>query len=456
MNNSPQSLPSVVLSLLEPETVREAAAMLTARQRQWRRLARPEQLAPGTPGAMLERADWSTWLVLSGRGWGKTRAGVEWVKERVEQGARRIILAAPTAADVRDVLIEGESGLLAIYPDGARPLYEPSKRRVTWANGATAVLLSGEEPERFRGIQGDTVLCDELAAWQYPEAWDLLQYAMRLGSPKYAVLTTPKPIPLLKSLVRDPSTVVSRGSTFDNAKNLAPEFLSLIRAKFDGTRMGRQELYAEILEDAEGALWTGEMIERLRVRVHPELRRVVVAIDPAVSNSENSDETGIIVFGVGPCGCKSNGHAIVEDHGFVLADLSGKHSPNAWAKIVIDAVREYGADRVVAEVNNGGDLVEANLRTVDRNVAYTAVHASRAKRPRAEPVAALYEQGKIHHVGGFAKLEDQMTTWEAMGNQRSPDRMDALVWAATETMLNGEESTASKWSRYLDTEDNEP
>ena len=425
--------------------------------RPWREVARPEQLAPGTIGAASQRSDWRTWLVLAGRGWGKTRTGVEWVAERVRLGAKHVIIAGPTASDVRDVLVEGQSGLLSCYPEDEQPHYEPSKNRITWARGrhspegARAILLSAEEPNRFRGKQGDTVLCDELAAWQYPDAWQQLQFAMRLGTPRFAVTTTPKPTKLIRSLLADARVAVTRGSTFDNAANLAPDFLQSMREQFEGTRLGRQELNAELLEDVEGALWTGALIERARVRVAPaDLLRTVVAIDPAVSNEENSDETGIVVAAVAECGCKSNGHAVTERHAFVLSDLSGKHSPDRWARLAAQAYADHSADRIVAEVNNGGALVEANLRTVDRNAAYTAVHAAKGKRTRAEPIAALYEQGKVHHVGGFAKLEDQMTSWDQLAGGASPDRVDALVWALTELMIIEPETTTADYMQRVD------
>ena len=393
----------------------------------WGFWARPDQLPPTSP--------WRTWLVLAGRGWGKTRVGVEWVRAQVEsKRAGRIALVGATAADVRDVIVEGESGILAVSPPDFRPIYEPSKRRLTWPNGAQATTYSADEPDRLRGPQHDAALADELAAWRYPQAWDMLRFGLRLGAdPRVVVTTTPRPTPIIRGLIKEPTTVVTRGSTYDNAPNLAPGFLTEIVSKYEGTRLGRQELHAEILDDVAGALWHREQLDALRVQSRPPVfERAVVAIDPAVSNNEGSDETGIVVAALARCGCKGNGADL---HAFVLDDLSGKWSPDAWARKAIGAYRTLPADRIVAEVNNGGALVEVNLRTVDPHASYRAVHAAQGKRTRAEPIAALYEQGKVHHVGMLAQLEDQMCTWDPLAGDRSPDRMDACVWALTELML---------------------
>ena len=460
MSNSPSSLPQVVLSLLSPAGQAAAQAEIARREterRRWRRIARPDQLAPGSPGAAIARDDWTFWLPLAGRGWGKTRVGAEWAIEQARDnpGTHGAIVAA-TFPDAQKVMLsyglesqQGASGILAVSPPDFRPAYEISRNRLVWPNGTVADLYTAEEPGRLRGPQHHWAWVDEIAAWEKEHAaWDQLLFGLRLGKrPRACITTTPRPIQIVKQLIADPQTVVTRGRTRDNAANLAPSFFDSIVRKYEGTRLGRQELDGEILEDVEGALWSGAMIERLRVKEAPELKRIVIAIDPAVSSDEGADETGIIVFGVGACNCKG----AVEDHGFVLADLSGAHSPSKWAQIAVDALREWGADRVIAEVNNGGDLVEMNLRTVDRNVPYTAVHASRGKRSRAEPIAALYEQGKVHHVGGFPipapprrGLEDQMTGWTPLGNHRSPDRMDALVWAAHDCMIQ-DEMTSSDW-----------
>jgi phage terminase large subunit-like protein len=337
-----------------------------------------------------------------------------------------MVLAGATALAVRQIMVEGESGLLAISPPWAKPRYEPSKARLTWPGGAQATLLSADEPERFRGQQCDTFWADELAAWNYPEAWDQLKLGARLGAAygvetRGVVSTTPKPTPVIRSLIKHPSTVVTRGSTFDNAANLSPKILAEYRAQYEGTRLGRQELFAEILDEAEGALWSHDLIERSRVVEAPQMLRAVVAIDPAVTANEDSDETGIVVVGVA-----GNGHL------YVLADLSGRMSPLEWARAAVKAYQNFGCDRVVAEENNGGKLVEANLRTIWRDVPYRGVRASQGKRTRAEPIAALYEQGRVHHVGAFPKLEDQMCIWEPLTGDKSPDRLDALVWGCSQ------------------------
>lgn len=365
---------------------------------------------------------------MAGRGFGKTRCGAEWVRGMVEsKQAGRIALVGPTAADTRDVMVEGESGLLNIFPGRQRPVYEPSKRKVTFSNGAIAMLYSAEEPDRLRGPQHDAGWSDEAAAWKYPEAWDMLQFGMRLGlNPRQVVTTTPKPNKLVKDILADPGTVITRGSTFDNARNLAGPFLAKITAKYEGTRLGRQELNAELLDDNQNALWKRSDIDKARCRPGdlPAMRRIVVAIDPAVSTEEDSDETGIVVAGLGEDG-----------RGYVFDDITSKESPAKWGAAVLKAYRERKADRVVAEINQGGNLVEALLRSLDANVSYQGVHASRGKFSRAEPVAALYEQGKVSHVGNFAALEDQLCDYNPQVASRSPDRMDALVWAFTALML---------------------
>lgn len=396
---------------------------LEALETDWCFWARPNQRPPDS--------DWRAWLLLAGRGFGKTRTGAEWVRTQVATGKRRIALVAPTSADARDVMVEGESGLLAISPVSDRPIYEPSKRRVTWPNGAIATTYSADEPERLRGPQHDAAWCDEIAAWRYPEAWDMLMFGLRLGSdPRVVVTTTPRPIRIIRDLIADPTVVVTRGSSYENRANLAPAFLSQIIRKYEGTRLGRQEIDAELLDDVPGALWTRAIIEAARppIGFHlPDLVRVVVAIDPAASSGEDADETGIIVAGKD-----------AQDRGYVLADLSGHYAPTDWAKAAIAAYRSHNADRVVAEINNGGEMVEATLRVIDPNVSYTAVHATRGKIVRAEPVAALYEQGRIRHVAALPKLEDQMCAFTSdliREPGQSPDRVDALVWALTDLLV---------------------
>lgn len=389
----------------------------------WNVLARPEQRPP--PG------DWLTWLILAGRGWGKTRTGAEWVHANVSRYGRWI-LAGRTSGDLRDIMVEGETGLLRTAK-GNRPQYEPSKRRIVWPNGSVAALRSADEPEGFRGLQAEAVWADELAAWENPDAWDQLQLGLRLGpKPRQVVTTTPRPTKMMRALISDEGTVITRGSTYDNRANLAPSFFRQIVSRYEGTRLGRQELYAELLEDVEGALWSLSMIDSTR-RLAPQimrqgvsendLARVVVAIDPAVTMTEDSDETGIVVAGLGHDG-----------RGYVLADRSTKAHPSDWARRAIAAFDEFGADRIVAEVNNGGELVETVLRTIRPSIPYRAVHASRGKRTRAEPIAALYEQGRVSHADAMPALEDQLCTFTPESGQ-SPDRLDALVWALTDLML---------------------
>lgn len=396
---------------------REAQALLYDWAGLW---ARPKQLPPA--------GDWRVWLVLAGRGFGKTRLGAEWVRAQAEQHPGcRIALVGRTAADVRDVIVEGESGLLAVCPPWCRPVYEPSRRQLIWPNGAIAKTYSADEPDLLRGPQHHAALADELAAWKrVDETWSNLMFGLRLGAaPRVVITTTPRPIRLLRELRSDPGTRVTAGSTYENRENLAAPFLEQIVTKYEGTRLGRQELQGELLEDVPGALWQRQQIDALRVQRAPQLRRVVVAIDPAVTSGEDSDQTGIVAVGKAEDGQL-----------YVLADRTCRESPAAWARRAIDLYRELRADRIVAEVNNGGDLVEATLRAVDRSIPYTAVHASRGKRSRAEPIAALYEQGRVHHVGAFDALEDQMCMYTPDGFDGSPDHVDALVWAATELTAN--------------------
>ena len=393
---------------------------------EWSFWSRPDQRPP--PGT------WNTWLLLAGRGYGKTRTGAETVRDWVEtQGARRLALVARTAADARDVMVEGESGLLAISPPWNRPLYEPSKRRLTWPNGALATLFSAEKPDMLRGPQYDRAWCDELAAWKYAETWDQLQFGLRLGdNPQVVVTTTPRPTPLVRELVADPTTHVTRGSTYANTDNLAPRFVERLLQKYDGTRLGRQEIGGEILTDVPGALWKRGWIEARRCRFGealPAMRRIVVAVDPAVSTNPKSNETGIVIVGLG-----------VDELGYLLDDLSGVYTPGEWGLKVLGAFELWKANLVVAEVNNGGALVEANIVATARALKkpsppYKGVHASRGKQTRAEPVTTLYEQGRVRHAGAFPGLEDQLCTWDQNEEPESPDRLDALVWGLTELMV---------------------
>jgi phage terminase large subunit-like protein len=389
----------------------------------WRVVARPEQLQP--------HGGWLWWLILAGRGFGKTRTGAEWVREEVESSRRgRLALVAATAADARDVMVEGESGLLAISPPWFRPEYEPSKRRLTWPNGAIATVYTADEPERLRGPQHDGAWCDELAAWRYPDAWDMLSLGLRLGvDPRGVVTTTPKPTKLVRDLLKASNTVVTRGSTYDNRDNLAPQFLEAIKQRYEGTRLGRQEIYAEVLDDVPGALWQRARLDELRLYAVPcDLQRIVVAIDPSGGHTEDSDEQGIVVAGRG-----------IDGHAYVLADRSCRLSPDGWGARAIEAYQEFKADRIVYEKNYGGEMVEHVLQTAARSrgarVALREVVASRGKVVRAEPIAALYEQGKVHHIGAFDRLEDEQCTFTPLGFDGSPNRVDALVWALTELMI---------------------
>lgn len=323
-------------------------------------------------------------------------------------------------------MVEGPAGILAVHPKDFRPLYEPSKRRLTWPNGATATLYNAVEPDQLRGPQHDGAWGDELAKWRYmQETWDQLQFGLRLGKhPRQIITTTPRPLPLIRKLVNDPDTFLTRGRTYDNAVNLAAPFLRQIEDRYGGTRLGRQELEGEVLEDIPGALWQRSCIDRNRRPEAPaDLQRIIVAVDPAVSSEEGSDETGLVCVGMSR---DKDGY----NRGYVLADRSLRGSPDDWARAAVALYREFEADRIVAEKNQGGEMVEAVIKAVDRNVPVSLVHASRGKAIRAEPVSALYEQNRVHHVGRFDELEDQMCTFSADydRNNGSPDRMDALVW----------------------------
>lgn len=362
----------------------------------------------------------------------------------MRQGAGRVALIAPTAGDAREVMVEGQSGLLSVCWDRdtdhkgrplGRPVYEPSKRRVTWANGAIATTFSADEPDRLRGPQHHVGWCDELAAWRYAqEAWDMFQFGLRLGdAPQAIVTTTPRPTPLVRAIMSDPGTVMTRGSTYANRANLAKAFLDKIVKRFEGTRLGRQELHAEILDDVQGALWTRAMIDAAQIRVIPELRRIVVAVDPSGTKGaeDDGDSIGIVVTGIG-----------VDGLCYVLADRTCKLSPDGWARRAVAAYHEFKADRIVAERNFGGAMVEAIIRTVDPSVSFREVTASRGKVARAEPVAALYEQNRVRHLGGMPELEDQMCSFTSDGylGTGSPDRVDALVWGVSDLMLTEEKS----------------
>jgi phage terminase large subunit-like protein len=370
------------------------------------------------------------------------------VRSEAQTGrSRRIALVARTAADVRDTIIEGESGILAVSPPWFRPRWEASKRRLTWPNGVIATTYTADEPDTLRGPQHDFAWCDELAAWRYPDAWDQLRFGLRLGSnPRCVVTTTPRPTRIIRDLIADPATRVTRGSTYDNRANLAAAFFASIVKKYEGSRLGRQELNAEILDDAPGALWKRDRIDALRVAKCPELRRIVIAIDPAVTSHEGSNETGIIVGGIGSV---VNAFGRAEDHGFILDDLSGIYKPHEWAARACQSFVTQRANLIVGEVNNGGEMIEHTIRTVNSRIPFKAVHASRGKRTRAEPVSALYEQGRVHHVGQLPVLEDQLCTWDETAGEPSPDRLDALVWLLHELMVEPEPVHTARLSGHL-------
>ena len=395
--------------------------------------ALPHQLPP--EGA------WKTWVIMGGRGAGKTRAGAEWVRSQVE-GARpsdpgrasRLALVGETVDQVREVMVFGESGILACSPPDRRPVWEATRKRLVWPNGAVAMVYSAHEPESLRGPQFDAAWVDELAKWKRAEdTWDQLQFALRLGAnPQQVVTTTPKNVAVLKAILNNPSSVVTHAPTDANRAYLAASFLEEVKARYGGTRLGLQELEGALLEDAEGALWTSAMIERSRVEALPRLSRVVVAVDPPVTGHGGSDECGIVVVGAVTEGPVQDWRA------FVLEDASVQGaSPDQWARAAIAAMERHGAERLVAEVNQGGDLVQAVIRQVDPLVSYKAVRASKGKAARAEPVAALYEQGRVSHLRHLARLEDQMCRMTARGyeGKGSPDRVDALVWALHALMI---------------------
>ena len=389
----------------------------------WPLHARDSQLPP--------KEDWDTWMILAGRGFGKTRTGAEWVRAQVESGAaKRIALVARTLPEAQSIMVHGESGIINISPPWDKPTYEPSKRKLTWRSGAFALAFSSHEPDQLRGPQFDAAWCDELASWEYPaQTWDNLTFALRLGRrPRSVVTTTPKSIELVRTLTNGPGVHVTRGTTFDNKDNLAPAFFNGIIEQYDGTRIGQQEIYAELIDEDEDAIWKREWIEKARLSSHPPISRIVVAIDPAMSTKPNSSETGIVVVGAD----------MRRKHAYVLADESGRLTPNSWALRAAHLFDKFNATRIIAEDNAGGDMVKSTLKNaVERTLPYKGIKARRGKYIRAEPVAALYEQGRVHHVGRFPQLEDQMCTWTPdLGPSHSPDRADALVHAITELIID--------------------
>ena len=383
--------------------------------------------------------DWTTWVILGGRGAGKTRAGAEWVRSRVEGATplasgrcRRVALVGETLDQVRSIMVEGDSGLLACSPPDRRPRLVVSQNKLIWPNGAEATLASAVNYEALRGPQFDLAWADELAKWRYArDAWEMLQFTLRLGDdPRQLVTTTPRDVDVLREILAEETTVTSRAMTKDNRANLAPGYIERLEARFAGTTLGRQELDGELIREREGAMWTRAMIEDGRSAVPVGLSRIVVAVDPPVSTGRNADECGIIVAGVDASGPYDKWEA------WVLADRSCKgESPQGWAARAAAAYDEFKADRLVAEVNQGGDLVESLMRQVAPNIAFRGVHAKVGKRLRAEPVAALYEQGRAHHADTFAALEDQMCQYTGASREGSPDRLDALVWALTDLIV---------------------
>ncbi len=406
---------------------------LSALLADWQLIARDDQLPP-LSAQNGER--WRVWLVLGGRGAGKTRTGSEWLRAKVfgewpdSKPAKRIALIGETIGDVRNVMIEGASGLLSVHNAEERPIFEPSKQRLSWPNGAIAQMYSAENPEGLRGPQFDVAWCDEVGKWKDADAaWDMMQFGLRLGEhPQVVVTTTPRTIGLLKRLLADPATAVSRAATADNAANLATTFMTEMERRYTGSALGRQELMGELIDDTTGNLWQRNWIEEHRVTRPPELTRLVVAVDPPVTAKATSDACGIVVVGLG-----------VDGRGYVLADQTVQgRSPIQWARAVVSAYRHFEADRVVAETNQGGDLVITVLRQVDPTLPVRTVHATRGKWVRAEPIAALYAEGRVAHVGIYEQLEDQLCAFGTDGraNGKSPDRLDALVWALTDLMID--------------------
>lgn len=394
----------------------------------WPLWARPSQLPPA--------GDWRTWLFLAGRGSGKTRAACEWIRSEIESGRRRNIgIIGPTSTAVRRIQIEG-SGLLSVSPPWCKPVYESTLARVSYPNGATCWLCSSEEESRIRGFNWEAAWVDELAVCENLNSlWSNLNMAVRvpgpLGhAPQIFISTTPRPLPLLKQIMADPTTVITRARTMDNAANLDPSTLEFLHKTYGHTRLGAQELEGLVIDDVDGALFSRDLLESVRVspfKAPRHYRRIVVAVDPAMSSNATSDETGVIVAGLS----EENGEA------YVIADYSGRYSPDKWAKIVVDAYHTHSADRIITEVNAGGDLVESVIRSRDptRTIPIRKIHAKRGKVARAEPVVALMEQGRAHLIGRFDDLESQLTGWSADSGTGSPDRMDALVYAIHELMI---------------------
>lgn len=382
---------------------------------------RKDQLEPEE----FKIGDYLSWMILAGRGWGKSRVGSETTNLRVREGRiSRIGLIAPTAADARDVMVEGVSGIIVTSPPWFRAEYHPSRREIIWPNGAKATIFSAEDPDQIRGHQHDWLWMDELAAWSHltmQDAFDQAMFTLRQGSAQYMITTTPRPIKIIRDLLKRSSVYVTRGSSYDNLQNLSPTFREQIISQYEGTRLGRQELNAEILDDTPGALWTASNLDEFRIKKEdcPPLKRIAIGVDPA--GSREGHEIGICVGGIA-----------YDSQGYLLADLSMHGSPDEWANRVIEAYDEYQADSIVIENNFGGQMVSSVIRNIRPEAAIKEVRASRGKAVRAEPISMLYERGLIHHAGGFPILEDQLTTW--LAEEGSNDRLDALVWLFTELM----------------------
>jgi phage terminase large subunit-like protein len=416
--------PAQLLASLSEQERQEWLAKLSTEQcaalrYEWEFWARPQQLAP--------EGDWRTWLVLAGRGFGKTEIGAQWIRKRVREGARMIALVAETQKDLEEVMIPR---LLKVSPPDEMPDVRYKPVRLKWPGGAIAYGYNGTEPDQLRGPEFDTAWVDELAKYKKNKAretWDMLQFTMRQGTPRVLVTTTPRPIPIIKDIIAKKGTALTAGKTMDNADNLAPEFIEDIMSKYAGTRLGRQELDGEIVDDVPGALWTRKMLDDQRVDQAPEMARVVIAIDPSGTDGDDEgDDIGIVAAGRG-----------IDGRGYVLADYTCKLSPDGWARRAITAYHTHESDRIVAERNFGGAMVHAVIKAADATVPYKEVTASRGKVARAEPVSALYEQGRVSHVGELAALEDEMCLMTSSGfvGEGSPNRVDAVVWALTEVML---------------------
>lgn len=399
---------------------------------EWEKLARPSQRVP--------EGDWHIWLILAGRGFGKTRTGSETIKLLAQkQGYRRIALIGSSIIEARNIMVDGISGIRSCFPITKAPKLHMTTRQLHFKNGAVATLFGAEQADQLRGHQFDLVWIDEFAKFRDPNTLlEQMALTLRLGQkPRCVITTTPRPLKILQDLMSRKDVVVTRGSTFENKDHLSADFLETVGRQFDGTKLGSQELYGEMLIDIDGALWQRQSIIYAEPKYdevgHPILRRIVVAIDPATTHHAGSDETGIIVAGVDEAG-----------HGYVLEDLSGRHSPLDWGQRAVEAYHRYKADRVIAETNKGGDLVERIVRSVDANVAYQEVRATRGKATRAEPIAALYEKKRVFHARPLLKLEEQMCSYIPGVSSKSPDRVDALVWGMTELLLNGEARMQAK------------